>query len=140
MIKISIGADHRGFELKEAIKKHFGTIEWVDVGTHDTERTDYPIYAQRVVQDIANATSELGILICGSGAGIAMAANRSKGIYAAVCWNPDVARVVREHDAMNVLVLPADFVTADGAYAIIDAWLKAEFKGGRYAERLGMMD
>ena len=139
-MKISIGADHRGFALKEDIKSHFSTIDWLDVGTHSIDRTDYPVYAQSVVKSLTDGSSELGILICGSGVGIAMAANRSKSIYAAVCWNADVARTAKEHDAANILVLPADFVKASEAYPIIDAWLKAEFKGGRYQERLDMID
>jgi len=139
-MKISIGADHRGFSLKESIKKQFSEIEWLDVGTHDEARTDYPLYAQRVTDAVLSGLCDRGILICGSGIGIAMAANRVKKIYAALCWNPAVARVARAHDGCNVLVLPADFITHDVGAAIITAWLETPFEGGRYQERLNMID
>lgn len=139
-MKISIGADHRGYALKEQIKKLFPKIVWNDVGTHDDVRTDYPVYAQRVTDSILSGISERGILICGSGIGIAMAANRVKRIYAALCWSPAIARVARAHDGSNILVLPADFIAPDAGAAIITAWLETSFEGGRYQERLDMMD
>ncbi len=139
-MKISIGADHRGFKLKQAIVEHFGDVEWLDVGTHDEQRTDYPLYAQRVCKAISDGGAQAGILICGSGVGVSIAANRFKGIYAALCWNADVARLAKEHDGANVLVLPSDFVTSEQAFEMIKAWRDAVFKGGRYQERLEMMD
>ena len=139
-MKISIGADHRGFQLKTNIIDHFDQHEWLDVGAYSQERTDYPIYAKRVCSDIKQGDAERGILLCGSGVGICMAANRYKGIYAALCWNNDVACMAVEDDGANVLVLPADFISAEQAYSIIEAWLRAEFKGGLYQRRLEMMD
>lgn len=139
-MKISIGADHRGFQLKKTIIALFGDIDWVDVGTDSTERVDYPVYAKRVCENIKMGTSLRGIIICGSGIGACMAANRYKNIYAALCWSPEIARVGVEDDKANVLVLPADFITLEQAQAIINMWLTAHFKGGRYQARLDMID
>lgn len=139
-MKISIGADHRGFELKSFIINHFKDYEWVDVGTFSTDRTDYPLYAQKVCKDVLSKNSELGIVICGSGVGVSIAANRFKGIYAALCWNSQVSAHAREYDGANVLALPVNFITYDEAVDIINAWVCASFKGGRYKQRLEMMD
>lgn len=139
-MRISIGADHRGFELKKFIINHFKEYEWIDVGTHSVERTDYPLYTQKVCREILQLNTVLGIAICGSGVGVSIAANRFKGIYAALCWNPQVAKHAREYDGSNVLAIPADFVTSADAVDIINAWLNAEFKGGEYQTRLKMMD
>lgn len=139
-MKISIGADHRGFELKQAIIAHFGQHAWNDVGTHSSERTDYPAYAKEVCQEILRGDASCGILICGSGVGISIAANRFAGIYAALCWSVEIAERAKQHDGANVLVLPADFITHELAFAMIDAWFDATFKEGRYKERLLMID
>lgn len=139
-MKISIGADHRGFQLKTKIMQYFDQHEWLDVGTHSEQRTDYPIYAKLVCQDIQSNEAERGILLCGSGVGICIAANRFKGVYAALCWNSDVARMAVEDDGANVLVLPADFVSEEQAISIIKAWLQSTFKGGLYQRRLEMID
>lgn len=142
--KIAIGTDHRGYDLKQAIIKveQWGNdaIEWIDVGTMTSERTDYPMYADLVVEALAMGEADLGILLCGSGIGMAVAANRFPGIFAGVVWNEDVARMAKEDDNINVLVLPADFIDKDVAFKLIGAWLSARFKGGRYEERLAMID
>lgn len=140
MLKIAIGADHRGFLHKEFIKKYMPTIEWVDVGTDSDERTDYPIFSDKVVGLIFTYAVDCGILICGSGAGMAIAANRHKYMYAAVAWNKDVARQCKQEDNANILVLPSDFVSCDDAVIMVHEWLAQEFKGGRYLERLKMID
>jgi ribose 5-phosphate isomerase B len=139
-MKISIGADHRGFPLKGEIVKFFSQVEWLDVGTNSAERTDYPIYAKRVCKEVLDGNVQAGILVCGSGVGVSIAANRFKGIYAALCWNRAVAQMAKEDDKANVLVIPADFVSTPEAFAIVSAWLKATFKGGRYQDRLTMVD
>lgn len=139
-MKITIGADHRGFPLKGEIIASFRQIEWLDVGTNSAERTDYPLYAKRVCKDVLDGKAQAGIVICGSGVGVSMAANRFKGIYAALCWNRAVAQVAKEHDKANVLIIPADFVGTSEAVAIVNAWLDATFKGGRYQDRLTMID
>jgi len=139
-MKISIGADHRGFQLKAEIIKHFSDHTWLDVGAHSADRTDYPIFAHEVCKNIIAGKTEYGILLCGSGIGIAMAANRFKGIYAGLCWNEEIARLAKQDDGTNVLVLPADFVSTHQAFSIIKAWLDADFKGGVYQKRLEMIE
>jgi len=144
MKKIVIGADHRGFELKKfLLEQHtIGSqeIQWIDVGTKSSERTDFPLYAVEAVKKILAHEAELGILICASGVGMSIAANRFKHIYAALVWNERVAGHARAHDNANVLVLPADYVSTAQAPAIIAAWLNAKFLGGRYANRLCDLD
>ncbi len=139
-MKITIGSDHRGYELKSKLIEHFKDIEWIDVGTSSTERTDYPIYAKKVCQNILDKKSDVGVLICGSGVGMAVAANRFRGIFAALCWNEQVAKLAKEHDDGNVLVLAADFIDEELAAKIFKAWLFAKFKGEGYQKRLDMID
>jgi ribose 5-phosphate isomerase B len=139
-MKITIGSDHRGFDLKSQIIEHFKDIKWLDVGTNSKERTDYPIFAKKVCNNILKKEADLGILLCGSGVGVGIAANRFKGIYAAVCWNAQVAQSAKADDNANVLVLPANFISKEEALAIIKAWLGAEFKGGHYQKRLEMVE
>ena len=116
-MNIVIGADHRGYEHKEYIKKQLSNekkaIEWLDVGAFDMERSDYPVFAKAVAKAMLDGKAQLGILICGSGVGMAVVANRYPKIYAALVWNEAVARVSREHDNINVLVVPSDFVSAE---------------------------
>lgn len=143
-MKIGIGSDHRGYDLKNFLKEHpkiDGTvIDWVDYGAFAPDRSDYPLFAHSLVHAMKRHEIEAGILICGFGSGMAMAANRFKGIYAAVVWDPMVARAAREDDNVNVLVLPADLVAPEQALDIIRSWCEANFKGGRYAQRLSMVD
>jgi ribose 5-phosphate isomerase B len=139
-MKIAIGADHRGFLQKEFIKQHMRSIEWIDVGTHNEERTDYPIFADKVVQLMLKHKVNAGVLLCASGGGMAIAANRYKHIYAVVAWNLEIAKQSKQEDNANILVLPSDFVSCENAVNIIDVWLAQEFKGGRYAERIAMLD
>ena len=139
-MKIAIGADHRGFLHKEFIKQHMSSIEWVDVGTHNQDRTDYPIFSDKVVHLMVTHAVDCGILICASGGGMAIAANRHKNIYAVVAWNSEIAKQCKQEDNANILVLPADFVSCDDAVVMIEQWLAQEFKGGRYAQRIAMID
>ena len=140
MMKISIGADHRGFSLKQKIIEHFSLCTFLDVGAHDAQRSDYPVFAQKVCSNILSEQACLGILLCGSGVGMAIAANRFPGIYAALCWSSEIARLSREDDGSNVLVVPADFVTAEQTFDMIQTWLNAQFKAGIYQKRLDMID
>ena len=138
-MKIAIGADHRGYELKQFLIE-VPDIEWVDVGTDSDERTDYPLYVPPVVDALYAKTVDYGVLICGTGVGMSIVANRYKHIYAALAWNVDVARLSKEDDNSNVLVLPADFVTQDQARDMLSAWLEAKFKSGEYEDRLALFD
>jgi ribose 5-phosphate isomerase B len=139
-MKIGIGADHRGFLLKEFIKQHMPAIEWVDVGTDSQKRTDYPIFADKVVDLMRKHAVDYGILICASGGGMAIAANRHKNIYAVVGWNKEVACQSKQEDNANILVLASDFITHIEVVSVVKEWIAQEFKGGRYAERIAMID
>jgi ribose 5-phosphate isomerase B len=137
---IAIGADHRGVVQKAVLKEHLSTIEWVDVGCFvDQERCEYPIYARLVAQQIQLGRTKHGILLCGSGVGMAVAANRFEGIYAALVWNAEIARVSKEHDNSNVVVIPSDFLRDSQVIEIVSVWLKSEFLKGKYKERTDMI-
>ncbi len=143
-MKIVIGTDHRGFSFKEHIKQYLTldneAVDWVDVGTFDTNRTDYPIFAEKLCRAILDGKAEYGILLCGSGVGMAIVANRFAKIYAGLVWNEEVARLSKEDDNTNVLVLPADFVAQDQLMPIIRAWVSTTFNSGRYQARIDMID
>jgi ribose 5-phosphate isomerase B len=136
--KIAIGSDHAGFDLKQEIiqylKNHKHSV--IDKGTYSEERADYPDYAHAVAHSVLNKEAELGILMCGSGNGIAIAANRHKGIRAAIAWQPELASLARQHNAANVLVLPARFISKEEAFKCVEAFLSAEFEGGRHQQRI----
>lgn len=136
--KIPIGADHAGFDLKEKLKNYLKEkgFEPVDKGTFSSERADYPDFGHAVAEAIQTGEAELGVLMCGSGNGIAMSANRHKGIRAALSWNPEIARLARQHNNANILVLPARFITEEEAKANIDAFLSTGFEGGRHQGRV----
>ena len=141
---IALGADHRGYDLKQALlsESTYGdhTIVWHDVGTDSKERTDYPLYTRRVVNLVLKGQADYGILTCGSGIGVSIAANRFQKIYAGIVWNETVARLAKEHDNVNVLILPADYIDLALAQSCITAWLSSEFKKGRYLERLSLLE
>lgn len=139
-MKISIGADHRGYALKKDIIEHFTQYQWRDVGAHDQARSDYPVYTKKVCLDIVQGYAQVGIMVCGSGIGPSITANRYKGIYAALCWTADVAQSSKEKINANLLILPADFLAQEQAFFIIQTWLDATFLGGIYQERLEMID
>ncbi len=142
-IHCAIGADHRGYHLKKLIKENQfldELIHWHDVGTDSTERTDYPIFTQRAIALLQNNTVEYAVLLCGTGVGMAIAANRTSEIYAGVAWCAEVAQRAKEEDNVNVLILPADYINESDAFECIKRWLMATFKGDRYAKRLSMID
>ena len=139
-MKIAIGADHNGFRGKEYIKEQLANVEWLDVGTFDKERTDYPIFAKKVSEALLSGQAQQGVLLCGTGVGMAIAANRFPGIYAGLAWNEEIARLSKEDDNVNALVLPADFVSLDQMVAMVKAWRVAQFNEGRYAKRIAMID
>ncbi|HEV2601850.1 MAG TPA: RpiB/LacA/LacB family sugar-phosphate isomerase [Candidatus Babeliales bacterium] len=143
-MKIVIGADHRGVAYKTYLKTvtNIGNqhIEWIDVGADSDERTDYPRFAQKLCITMKTNCIDHGILICGSGVGMAVAANRYPHIYAALVWNNEIARLAVAHDNANVLVIPASFVSQDQLISIVETWLATQFLGGRYQERIDMID
>jgi len=143
-MKIAIGADHRGFAQKEFIKKNLTLaqkkIEWIDIGADSEDRSDYPDFAMAVAKKMQAGQADIGILLCGTGVGMSIAANRFKGVYAGLAWNETIAELNKKHDNVNLLVLPADFVTNQQAVAMVSAWLIAKFAGGRYQERIEKVD
>ena len=138
---IAIGADHGGFKLKEQIKQYFDEIgiEYTDVGTYSDERCDHPVYAKEVCKKIQNGEADKGLLICTTGLGMAMDANKFKGIRAAACYNEEATKQAKEHLNINVLCLPAKFVNISQAVVFIRTWLATEFLNGRYQDRLQMI-
>ena len=141
-MKIVIGADHGGYKLKEEIKRYLSElgIEYKDFGTYSEERTDYPIYAKKVAEEVSSKRCELGILACRSGAGMTIVANKFKRVRAANFTNEEEARLSTSDDKINLAVFGADYITADLAIRIIRIWLATEFKGERYEQRLKMIE
>ena len=139
---IAIGSDHGGYKLKEEIKKYLEEkeIPFKDYGTDTEERTDYPIYAKKVAEAINKKEADIGILICRSGFGMTVAANKFKGIRAAAVYNEESAKFAKADDNINVLTLGADYLTTNEAICIIRNWIATEFKGGKYEERLKMIE
>ncbi len=139
--KIAIGADHAGFEEKEKVKKVLEElgVEYEDVGTFSTESVDYPDFAEKVGEKIESGESEQGILVCGSGIGVAIAANKMHGVRAAQAWNEETARLSREHNNANVLTIGARVIPETEIPKIVKAWLDAKFEGGRHAGRVEKM-
>ena len=138
---IAIGCDHGAYELKELVKKHLteGGYEVIDHGTHSLDSVNYPIYAHAVCQSIQKKEAELGILLCGTGIGMSLAANKHKGIRAALCSDTFSARLTRNHNDSNVLCIGARVVGHGLALDIVDQFLGAEFEGGRHEERVKMV-
>jgi len=138
MIMIGIGSDHAGFELKEKIKEYLKELgyEYKDFGTKSNESVDYPDYALKVAECVAKKECNQGILICGSGLGMSMAANKVPGIRAALCYNTEMARLSREHNDANVLTIGARMIDEKTAKNIVRVWLKTEFAGGRHLRRV----
>jgi ribose 5-phosphate isomerase B len=136
--RIPIGADHAGFALKERLVQELRRLgyEPLDLGTHSTESTDYPDFAHPVAERVEQGQARRGVLLCGTGLGMAYAANRHHGVRAAVAWTPEIARLARSHNDANVLVLPARFVTEEGGLEILRAWLDTPFEGGRHTRRI----
>ena len=139
---IAIACDHGGYKLKEEIKKYLDEIavEYKDFGTYSEERTDYPIYAKAVAEAIVKKECDKGILICKSGCGMAIVANKFKGIRAGLIINEDEARFAKADDDINVVTISGNNTSVQEAIKIIRMWLATEFKGGRYGERIDMIN
>lgn len=136
--KIALAADHAGYEEKEKIKRTLDElgVEYVDMGTDSCESVDYPDYARKVASAVSRGEFDQGLLVCGSGTGMAIAANKFPGVRAAVAWSPDIARLAREHNDANVLSLPARFTSPEESANIVKAWFGANFEGGRHERRV----
>jgi ribose 5-phosphate isomerase B len=137
-LPIAIGCDHAGFEYKELVKEKLAAEGWqiADKGTHSLESTDYPDYAHPVATMVESKQAATGILICGSGNGVCMTANKHKGIRAALCWNEELASLARLHNNANVLCIPARFVSEETAMKMVDVFLTTAFEAGRHERRV----
>ena len=140
-MKIAIGNDHVAVELKNHITKYVEAkgYEVVNYGTDSSESCDYPVYGEKVAKAVASGECDLGILICGTGIGISLAANKVKGIRAAVCSEPYSARLTRQHNNANIIAFGARVVGQAMAEMIVDEFLDAEYEGGRHARRVDMI-
>ncbi|MCZ2150782.1 MAG: ribose 5-phosphate isomerase B [Bryobacterales bacterium] len=137
-MKVSIGADHAGFELKEQIRRRLSELghEVLDHGASNAESADYPDYAVPVAEDVSRGRAERGILICSTGVGMSITANKIAGVRAALAWNPDVARLTREHNDANILAIGARYTSISQACELTEIFLGAGFLGGRHARRV----
>ena len=140
-MKIAMGADHGGYSLKEVVKKHLVEAghEVLDLGTHDTDSCNYPVYAEKVAYAVADKEADLGVLICGTGIGMSIAANKVKGIRAAAVSDCFTAQATREHNDSNIICLGERIVGPGLAMRIVDTWLEASFQGVRHQTRVDMI-
>lgn len=138
MMKIAIGSDHAGFELKEVIIAHLKEkgVDVNDKGCYSAERADYPDFGHAVANSVLANEVNFGILMCGSGNGINMSANKHQGIRAALCWNSEISALARQHNDANILTLPARYISVEEAKKCVDAFLTEQFEGGRHADRI----
>ena len=136
--KILIASDHAGFELKEKLERALNALgyEVEDLGTDSTESTDYADYAHPLAQRVSDGEVKRGVLLCGTGLGMSYTANRHPHVRAAVAWNPEIAKLAREHNDANILVVPARFVSEQLGIDILKTWLDTPFEGGRHSRRV----
>ena len=141
-MKIALAADHGGFELKEKVKEHLQQkgVELIDLGCHTEESTDYPNYGKACGEAVMRGDAERGIVFCGTGIGISIAANKVKGIRCALCTNLFMAEMSRKHNNANMLALGGRVVEPELAMSIVDLWLTTEFEGGRHKRRTDLLD
>ena len=136
-MKIYIGSDHAGVDLKTCVKELFVCrFEFNDLGTFTSESVDYPDFAHPVAENVLKDNGSFGILICGTGNGMAITANKHAGIRAALCWSPDIAALARQHNNANIIVLPARFISPETAIETLEAFFSAQFEGGRHQRRI----
>ncbi|QNL21894.1 ribose 5-phosphate isomerase B [Hyphobacterium sp. CCMP332] len=137
-IKLGIGSDHAGYEYKKAIKAMLEKkgYEIIDYGTHSEESVDYPDYIHPMASDVEKNKISYGIAICGSGNGVAMTANKHQDVRAALCWNPELAGLARQHNDANMICLPSRFINVEMAKSCVLSFLSADFEGGRHQRRV----
>lgn len=141
-IKIAIGSDHGGFELKQLVRDYIEKLgyEYKDFGTHNGDSVDYPIIAKEVAKRVSGKEFDRGILVCGSGLGVAIAANKVNGIRAVTCHDVYCAKMSRLHNNANVLTMGGRVISPETAYEIVKIWLETEFEGGRHQRRIDMLE
>lgn len=138
-LTIAIGADHAGFEMKSKVKAWLEPQVAVlkDLGTDSEESVDYPDFAHAVSGEVEQGKYDLGILICGSGIGVDMTANKHQGIRSALCWNKEIGKLAKSHNNANVICLPGRFISFDEAREILSTFFNTQFEGGRHQKRIG---
>lgn len=138
-MKISIGNDHAGPAYKKAIVAYLESKghQVINYGTDSFDSVDYPDFGHKVALDVENGVSEFGIVICGSGNGIAMSANKHQGVRCALCWTKEIAELARLHNDANVISIPARFTSIEQAVSMVEVFLETAFEGGRHATRVG---
>ncbi|MBD5172800.1 MAG: ribose 5-phosphate isomerase B [Bacteroides sp.] len=138
MNKVAFASDHAGFRLKERLKAYMKEkgYDVEDFGTFNEESCDYPDYAHPAALAVEKGDCAFGIAMCGTGNGITMTLNKHQGIRAALCWQPEIAALAKQHNNANILSLPARFISEEEAIRIVDAYLKAEYEGGRHQRRI----
>lgn len=134
--KVAIASDHGGYTLKEAIKERFSDIDWLDLGTDSGESVDYPEFGKKLADAVAGGDADTGVVICGTGIGISIAANRNPAVRAGLCTDTTMARLTRAHNDANVLALGERVVGQETAFDIVETFLNTEFEGGRHARRV----
>jgi len=137
-MKVAIGSDHAGFELKEDLKAYLikKGFEVKDFGTYSADRADYPDFAHPVAQSVEDKQYNMGVLICGSGNGVNMTANRHHGVRSALCWNAEIAQLARLHNDANIIALPARYISEQEAEKCLDVFFSTSFEGGRHTDRV----
>lgn len=137
-MKISIGSDHAGYEYKEKVVHHLKEkgYEVQDLGPHSPDSVDYPDFAHPVAKQVQEGDVAQAILICGSGEGVSMTANKYSNVRAALVWNSDIAALARQHNNANIICLPARFISVHQAIQFVDIFLSTEFEGGRHERRV----
>ncbi len=138
MKKIALGGDHAGYDYKKLIISKLQTAgyEVQDFGAFSTDSVDYPDFAHPVASAVESGAADLGILVCGSGNGVSITANKHQGIRAALCWTPEIAALARQHNNANIISIPSRFVSEAEAWQIVGTFLKTEFEGGRHQNRV----
>ena len=139
-MKIAIASDHGGFELKEALKKHYAALDLLDLGTYSTDSVDYPDYAHKMAHTILSGQADLGILVCGTGIGISIAANRHKGIRAALLYSDEAAKMAKAHNYAIIIVFGGRTMAFDDVIKRIDIFMQTAYEGGRHQQRLDKIE
>ncbi|MEC9487650.1 MAG: ribose 5-phosphate isomerase B [Prosthecochloris sp.] len=141
-MKIAIGSDHAGYELKKNVRawleEHGHEVN--DMGPYSDESVDYPDYAHKVARAVADGSCDQGVLLCGSGVGVSISANKISGIRAALAFNPEIASLARQHNNANVICFPARFTDAETIRQSLDNWFSADFEGGRHERRVNKIE
>lgn len=140
--KVIIGSDHGGFKMKNKVIEYLKqkNVQLEDVGTFSDSSCHYPDYAHQVAKKVSEDDNNVGILICTTGQGMVITANKHYGIRAALCWDKEIARLARAHNNANVICLPANFISAETVKNVIDAFLSSKFESGRHLQRIEMME